>query len=133
MEQISITRSNEYNNYLVSFDIYIDNQLIGKIANGETVKLEITKGLHNIYIKHYFLKSKVINFETFSKNNIKFMVSGTKKGNWTLPLSLILILIASLTIDKIFNNEIILCSILIFFIAYIFIMFRNKYITLQLV
>lgn len=49
--KIIISRTSQYPNKFRSYKIFIDDQLVGKVKDGEQISLEVEPGNHSIYIK----------------------------------------------------------------------------------
>jgi len=48
---VTVKRSSAYSGSLVGFNIHIDNQKVGAVANGGETKTLVKNGTHNIYIE----------------------------------------------------------------------------------
>jgi hypothetical protein len=51
MATIKILRTSEYVNRIRDYQIYLDGQKVGTVANGETIRLDTTKGDHTLIAK----------------------------------------------------------------------------------
>ena len=63
MAQIEITRSSEYANRLRSIQIFIDNEQVGSISNGETKSFDISEGSHTVQAKIDWGRSNIATIE----------------------------------------------------------------------
>lgn len=63
MGQIEITRSSEYANRLRSIKIFIDNEHIGSISNGETKIFDVPEGSHSVQAKIDWGRSNIATLE----------------------------------------------------------------------
>jgi hypothetical protein len=61
MSNIIIFRTSQRINSMREYDIYVDEQKINTIGNGEQKKIEVPQGKHEIYIKIDWCKSKKLN------------------------------------------------------------------------
>ena len=102
MTKIIINRTSEYNNRLRDFKIYINDNLIGEIANGETKQFDIEPGKHKLIAKIDWCSSQVFEFETIANEDKTIEVSGFKYGNIIIPI-IISLLILHFIGKQIFN------------------------------
>ncbi len=85
MAKIKIKRTNEWNNRARQIGVYLDNQKIGTILNGETKEFDIPSGQHTVRAKIDWCGSKNITIQT-NENEIKTVtISGFKYGNYLMP------------------------------------------------
>ena len=119
MYKLTLSRKKNFVGCLVAFTIYIDNQKVGKIKNGETIQFDITAGNHQISINKNNAINIMINGDTtadvvvFAANNFgitningqginnlnnqidnNYIEKSIKKANLTLALSIILPIIS---------------------------------------
>jgi hypothetical protein len=130
MATIKITRTKEFNNYLRDFQVFIDGQKVGTIANGETKEFEVSPGSHTINAKIEWCNSPEISFDTNETKS--FMVGGFIHGNWLMPLGFLLILlhyVLQITVDFRYTFYILLPLFLYF--AYFLTLGRQNYLTLK--
>jgi len=100
MATIKLSRTSEFINRIRDYQIYIDGQKIGSIANGEMKEFQTTKGQHTIVAKIDWCLSPAIAFNIDESQTIKLKVGGFKNGNWIMPIGFVLIFIG-----YIFNFE----------------------------
>ncbi len=62
--KLILNRKKNFIGSLVSFSIYIDNKLVGKIKNGQTLEFEVSGGVHQISINKNNAVSITINTDT---------------------------------------------------------------------
>lgn len=91
MASIKITRTSEYSNRMRDYQIFIDGQKVGTIANGETKEFEISTGQHSIVAKIDWCSSPELLFD--SNDTTTFKVGGFKYGNWIMPIGLGIIVV----------------------------------------
>ena len=85
MAKIKIKRTNEWNNRTRQIGVYLDNNKIGTILNGETKEFDIPSGQHTVRAKIDWCGSKNITIQT-NENEIKTVtISGFKYGNYLMP------------------------------------------------
>jgi hypothetical protein len=63
MATIQLTRKKEFQAAVRDYQIYVDNQKIGSIANHETKEFAISPGRHQIAVKIDWCSSPNIDFE----------------------------------------------------------------------
>ena len=51
MAILTIERKKELTNILAKYEVYIDEQLVGTLRNGETKEFATTEGQHNVIVK----------------------------------------------------------------------------------
>lgn len=82
MAKIIITRTSEWNNRLRSVGIYVDDQKIGTIANGETKTFDIADGQHNIRAKVDWCGSRTVDFSISGEEKKYFRLSGYRYSRY---------------------------------------------------
>lgn len=88
MATVIIERSNEFNNRLRDFGVYIDDTKVGTIANGETQEYEVNSGEHTIFCKIDWAGSQKIKFNTDTDLVKIFKVSANRSSKWSTLLAL---------------------------------------------
>jgi|GEM_PF-3286081 len=82
-----------------TFEVLVDNQIIGLLSNGEIKEYNVTEGRHKLKIKSGRIGSKDLDFMIFN-NEIKiFTASKSKVLNYSL-LAIILFLISPFLITN---------------------------------
>lgn len=81
---ISVYRKSKLMDALYAFDVYVDNELKGKIVNGQTIFMEKFSGKHKIIIKSGKRKSNELEVEIKTGEVMKTMVSINPAVNKTL-------------------------------------------------
>ena len=132
MATIIINRPHRFFDRNRDFQLFLDGNIIGAIANGQTMKLETAQGQHSIFAKVGWCKSQehffILN-ETIKK---ELTVDIFKYGNLIFP-----ILFTSIGLNLIFrfvNKSAIGIFLMIaplLFLFYYWTIGRNKYLTLQ--
>jgi len=85
MAKIRIKRTNEWNNRFRQIGVYLDNQKIGSILNGETKEFDIPSGQHTVRAKIDWCGSKDLTCQ-INENEIKTVtISSFKFGNYLMP------------------------------------------------
>lgn len=77
---ISIRRSSQYTNSLRAIKIFIDQNLIGEIRDGEERSYIIQPGLHSIHAKIDFTESNAISFQIEPGQSKWFSLDSPLKG-----------------------------------------------------
>jgi len=131
MAKIKLQRTSENKNRLRDYQIYIDGQKIGTIANGETKEFETNNGQHSLVAKIDWSSSPelILNFENSQTKHLQVGVS--KNGNLIMPIGLILLGIGCV-LNPFFDNKwsmFIALHFLVLF-AYYLTLGRKKYLTL---
>ena len=88
MSKLIITRTSEWNNRAREFGIYIDNEKIGTISNGETQEFDIEPGKHKINGKIDWCKSPIMEFEIVSNESKEIEIGGFKNSKIIMPIGL---------------------------------------------
>lgn len=132
MATLRIQRTSEFSNSLRDYQIQIDGQKIGTIANGETKDFEITAGQHSIIAKIGWGSSSTITFEIKEQHIKSLKVGSFKNGNWIMRISFGLIAV-NLVLKHFLNIDytkylIFLLSVII---TYYVTIGRKKYLTLS--
>ena len=76
MAEIKIHRSSEYSNKLRNIILYLDNQQIGEIKDGESKGFKILPGKHSLIAKIDWASSNQIEFNIEKEQVIHFNLSG---------------------------------------------------------
>ena len=132
MTKLIITRSSEWNNRARNYGIYLDNNKIGTIANGETK--EFDSGNHNINGKIDWCTSPKIEFSIQENESKEIEMGGFKYGNIIMPIGLgIMLIILLITfLFKIESNILILFSGIGFlYPLYYMTLGKNRYLTIR--
>lgn len=83
--RLTLTRPKNFVGSLVKFKIFIDNNEVGAIKNGETIVLNVTSGSHTISFNNTMLQNIEINGDTFADVGViasnKFGIIGIKDSN----------------------------------------------------
>jgi hypothetical protein len=131
MATIRISRTSEFVNRIRDYQIYLDGQKIGTVANGETIKFDTTIGEHTLIVKIDWCTSPELKINIGETDTKEFKVGGFKNANWMMLIGAILALIV-FVLNKYVNTEwtpIIALPIFIILIYYIT-LGRKKYLTL---
>ena len=97
MSKITVTRSNEWNNRLRQYTLYLDGEKLGTIANGEIKTFDVPPGTYHLKAKIDWCGSREVEFSITSGQMKYFRLSGFKYGNLLLPVTLGLLLFNFLT------------------------------------
>ena len=132
MAMIKIQRKSEYYNKLRDDKIFIDGQQVGTIANGETKEFAAKDGQHTVTAKIDWCSSPDILVDIKDNETKNLNVGGFKKGNWLMPLGLVVLVlhfILSKTIG--FNYAIFLLVPTSLLLVYYLTIGRHKYLILH--
>ncbi|MEO8171976.1 MAG: hypothetical protein ABI581_02790 [Sediminibacterium sp.] len=131
MAIIKIQRSNEYNNFLRNYGIYVDDVKVGIIANEETKDVILPPGKHELYFKIDWCRSPKLIFDLNDNEVKQFSVAGFKGGRWMMPLAIGLMILNSV-IGIFLGNDYLTYSLFPIFlvIVYYITVGRNKYLSL---
>jgi hypothetical protein len=134
MTKLIITRTSEWNNKARKFGIYLNNEKIGVVENGEKKEFEIEPGNHKINGKIDWCKSPKLELKISENETKKIEFSGYKYGRLfsRISLGLILIFFLMLIIFKIKLTFLIYISVIGFLYNMYFITFgKNRYLTIR--
>ncbi|NRT14659.1 hypothetical protein HNP99_001003 [Flavobacterium sp. 28A] len=131
MGKLNIQRTNEFNNRVRHYRIYIDNKKVGTIENGENKDFEIEEGKHVIEAKIDWCGSPKVHLEIKNGEIKSLKVGGFKYGKWLIPISLVFILLSFL-LEYLYDFEytIFLVYPVLLLMVYYLTFGRNKYLTL---
>ena len=131
MAKLNIQRTNEYNNRMREYQIYIDNVFVGSIGNGSTKDFEIAEGKHTIEAKIDWCGSPKVIVEINDDETKYLKVGGFKYGKWLMPITMILVIIHfPLTHFLDFDYMLIFALPTFFLLLYYITIGRKKYLTL---
>ncbi|MCK8826767.1 hypothetical protein MWH25_03280 [Natroniella acetigena] len=85
--KIKLLRTSQAVNSGRNYEIYLDGEQEGKIADGEEEIIEITPGKHEIYVKIDWCKSKKITLNLEKDEEVK-LLCGSKLVGWKQWLTL---------------------------------------------
>jgi hypothetical protein len=134
MTKLIIKRTSEWNNLIRNIGIYLDGKKIGVIGNGQTKEFSIEPGKHQLQTKIDWCGSEVLTFKVSETKNQKVKLSGFKHGNWTVPLTVSLIVLYFIFGQRLNVNPIYFLILMVPFLCYIFYYLtfgRNKYLRLK--
>jgi hypothetical protein len=87
MASVRLKRTNENNNSMRDYKIFIDGKEVGRIANGETKDFPMTDGQHIITAKIDWCSSQDFPLHIKDNETKELKVGGFKNGNWIMPLA----------------------------------------------
>jgi len=90
MAKLIIKRTSEWNNRLRDIEIYLEEEKIGVIGNGEVKVFEIESGEHNLKSKIDWCGSETLTFNLNHNETKTIELSGFKLGKFMLPIALII-------------------------------------------
>ena len=134
MTKLIITRTSERNNKARKFGIYLNNEKIGVIDDGEKKEFEIEPGNYKINGKIDWCKSPKLEFKIAENETKEIEFSGYKYGNLFSRISLGFILIYFLTkiAFKIDLEFLIYISVILFLYPMYFLTFgKNRYLRVK--
>ena len=131
MSVINIQRNSEYNNRFRNFQIIIDGQIAGTLANGESKTFVTTPGQHSVAAKIDWCSSPEIILMLSENETRELKLSGFKHGNWLMPLAG-MVLAAHFILNIFFNSNFLLFAVLPVFILLVYYLTtgRKKYLAL---
>ncbi|GKX65669.1 hypothetical protein [Inconstantimicrobium mannanitabidum] len=80
MPKIVVSRTSQYVNSMREYDIYIDNEKVDVINDGEKKIIEVSEGNHEIYIKIDWCKSKKLNMNLTEGQDINLKCGSEATG-----------------------------------------------------
>lgn len=100
MAKLIIKRSNEFNNRLRSYNIFVDGERIGSVANGQAEEFSVPAGEHKIIAKITWCSSPELSFNIGENEKKYFRVGGFKLGKFLTPLALLIAVLSVLFKNK---------------------------------
>jgi hypothetical protein len=132
MATIRLKRTSEYNNRIRDYEIFIDGQQVGTIANGETKDFPTTEGQHTVTAKIDWCSSPNISVDINDNKTKNLKVGSFRYGQILMPIGLVIILLHFI-LSKFADFEYIIfldAPLFLLFIYYLTIG-RKKYLTLE--
>lgn len=131
MTTITITRPYQWTNYAIDINVYIDNELSGSIAVGETKDFEVKPGKRNVYVKNKWGGSQPVEVDLRRNETKALRLSSFKYFVLLSPLIISAVFIIYFSIKSFFNfeqNMVIDTLIMLLFFAIVFFGFaKNHY------
>lgn len=134
MGQLLIKRRSEWINRGRNIRLYLNEQEIGSIENGETKKFELKPDSYNLIARIDWCGSQVLNFKLNEGEIKKIELSGFSKNKWIVPTLLLAQVVLLLAPQLIEINEYLMIAYSFLLLIYIFypITFgRNRYLKLK--
>ena len=132
MATIKIRRTNDYINVMRDYRLFIDNQKIGTISNGQTKDFEIPAGRHSLIAKIDWCRSQELFFEINNNETKIILVGALKHSKWSMPLiGIILTLSILLPLGQYSYYKLILILPAFIYILYTLTLGRKNYLTLK--
>ena len=132
MATIQLTRKKEFQAALRDYQVFVDHQKIGSIANHETKEFSIAPGRHQIAVKIDWCSSPVQDITLSEEQTIDITVEGAVHHGWLYKILLCFIFLEFVymgIIDKDFTGFSLIPLILYY--SYYFTLGRNKYLILS--
>lgn len=131
MTTIQITRPSELQNRIRKYKVYIDNEQVGVLSNGETKDFFLTEGAHTIQVKMGWYASLPYQCNLGDEDIVYLKVSGSAWTKW-IPLALIPLLIVRFLLKDTDERYLLFFFIPLLLIAiYMLTLGRNKYLVLK--
>ncbi len=135
MAKIKIKRTNEWNNRARQIGVYLDNNKIGTILNGETKEFDVPSGKHTVRAKIDWCGSKDLTCQ-INENEIKTVtISSFRYGNYLMPGFaglMILYFILKMFVDSQFTNILlVIIAPILLLVAYYLTIGRNSYLQIK--
>lgn len=130
MTTITITRPYQWTNQAIGINVYIDDELSGNIAVGETKEFEVKPGKHTVYVKNKWGGSQPIEVNVGKSDTKALRLSSFKYLVLLSPLIISAVFIIYFSIKSFFNleqNMVIDTLIMLLFFAVVFFTFAKKY------
>jgi hypothetical protein len=132
MATIKIRRTNDYINVMRDYRLFIDNQKIGTISNGQTKDFDIPAGRHSLIAKIDWCSSQELFFEINNNETKIILVGALKHSKWSMPLiGIILTLSILLPLGQYSYYKLILILPAFIYILYTLTLGRKNYLTLK--
>lgn len=130
MAKLIIRRTSEWNNRMRSFGIYLNDQKIGTIRNGEIKEFEVEPGIHELKAKIDWCESETIKVEVKADKAKALELTGFKYGKYMMPISLVLCIVYFAFRETLKINSGLFLAILspvLLYLVYIMSFSRKKY------
>jgi hypothetical protein len=95
MATIRLIRTNEFNNRMRDYKIFIDGHQVGTIANGETKEFPAPAGKHTVIAKIDWCSSPQISIDLHENQTKNLQVGGFVNGQFLMPMLFGIILLHS--------------------------------------
>lgn len=131
MTTLQITRPSEWQNRIRKYKVFIDDEQVGTLSNGETKDFFPTEGAHKIRVKMGWYGSDVY-YCNLNKEDIRYLkVSSSGMSKW-LPLTAIPFVLLHLFFKERIGEGLSLLFFvpLLLIIIYMLTLGRNKYLVL---
>jgi hypothetical protein len=134
MATLIIQRSSEYLNRFRNIEILVNGKPAGKVANGDTLQIDVPAGIHAVVARIDWATSNTVNLTATESEAYLFKLAGFRGARWFIPVGLLLT-IGTWAIDYFLDVNISLfVSIpLLLLLVYILTVGRRKYLTLTLI
>ena len=132
MATLRLTRKKEFNASLRDYQVFIDNQKIGSIANHETKEFSIAPGRHQIAVKIDWCSSPVQDITLSEEQTIDITVEGAVHHGWLYKIFLCFIFLEFVymgLMDKDFTG-LSFIPLILYYIYYLT-LGRNQYLILS--
>ena len=86
MTRLRIERSSEFNNKAKEFELYLNGDKIGTIANGETKEFDLESGKYQLMAKIDWCQSQTLEFELLANETKTIKLAGFIFGNAIMPV-----------------------------------------------
>ena len=77
---ITINRDSGYVDRIRAYKVVLDGNVVGKIKNGQQIKLDVAPGNHQIYLKIDWCRSNTVEFE-IDEDIIDFECGSSLRGS----------------------------------------------------
>ena len=132
MATLIINRTSEYINKLRDYGIYVDEQKIGTIADGESKEFTVPAGKHSVYTKIDWCSSPVVSVVLQDHETRNLHTGGFKNAKWLMPAGLVLIVLSFIINFFVAFTYLFFLLVPIFLILVYFITIgRKQYLTLS--
>ena len=132
MSKITITRSSEWANRMRQMSLYLDNEKIGTIGNGETKVFDVAPGIHKLTAKIDWCTSREIPFTLDEEGKKYFRLSGFPYSNLISAGVIVTIILHYILRTTVGINWIVWLAVPFFLLLVYYISFgRRKYLTLK--
>lgn len=134
MPKLIIQRKSEPNNKARKITIYIDEKMVGTLANGETRAYDLELGSHEVFAKIDWFGSKKVKVDVTESPTHALKLSGFKYGTWVGLIIIGLILgyfIGRFRFDEDLDFLLVLAGITFMYPLYFITIGRNRYLKLK--
>lgn len=90
MAVLLVKRKYQYHNRTALLSVLVDDVCVGFVKNGDSTKIEVKPGKHNVHVELIAWKSKKVYVDMLDNEEKQLVVDVFKNGKWASNLVIIL-------------------------------------------